>query len=110
MAANLELPANGLCCNRRKYYFRCRRSVCDGADLVLKGRHLLDILIMVPWALPGTVVAVNLIAAFSRRKHFQFQSSVDRYVLDIAVSLFHSPFATCLPLNIGVFNADGPVN
>lgn len=32
----------------------------------------MDILIMVPWALPGTVVAVNLIAAFSEPNVFSF--------------------------------------
>jgi iron(III) transport system permease protein len=30
------------------------------------GRKLLDILIMIPWALPGTVVAMNLIIAFNK--------------------------------------------
>ncbi|MGN7469893.1 ABC transporter permease [Brevibacillus sp. SAFN-007a] len=33
--------------------------------LPFRGKTLLDVLIMLPWALPGTVVAVNLIAAFS---------------------------------------------
>jgi len=37
-----------------------------------KGKNLLDILIMIPWALPGTVVAVNLIAAFSEPSVFSF--------------------------------------
>ncbi|GAA0486096.1 iron ABC transporter permease [Salinibacillus aidingensis] len=37
-----------------------------------KGKALMDILIMVPWALPGTVVAVNLIAAFSEESIFSF--------------------------------------
>lgn len=35
-----------------------------------KGKMLMDILIMVPWALPGTVVAVNLISAFSNGNVF----------------------------------------
>lgn len=40
--------------------------------LNFKGKTLMDILIMVPWALPGTVVAVNLIAAFSEPTAFSF--------------------------------------
>ena len=35
--------------------------------LNFKGKTLLDVLIMLPWALPGTVVAINLISAFSDR-------------------------------------------
>jgi len=31
------------------------------------GRSLVDALVMIPWALPGTVVAMNLIFAFNRR-------------------------------------------
>nr|WP_255585308.1 iron ABC transporter permease [Virgibacillus sp. NKC19-3] len=37
-----------------------------------KGKSFMDILIMVPWALPGTVVAVNLISAFSDPSVFSF--------------------------------------
>lgn len=37
-----------------------------------KGKMFMDILIMVPWALPGTVVAVNLISAFSEGNVFSF--------------------------------------
>lgn len=40
--------------------------------LNFKGKYLMDILIMVPWALPGTVVAVNLISAFSQPSVFSF--------------------------------------
>lgn len=35
-----------------------------------KGRGLLDLAVMLPWALPGTVVAVNLISAFSQGNAF----------------------------------------
>lgn len=31
-----------------------------------KGKMLIDVLIMLPWALPGTVVGVNLISAFNK--------------------------------------------
>jgi len=37
-----------------------------------KGKAFMDILIMVPWALPGTVVAVNMISAFSEPNVFSF--------------------------------------
>lgn len=40
--------------------------------LKFRGKTLLDVLIMLPWALPGTVVAVNLIAAFSEPTVFSF--------------------------------------
>ncbi|MDF2682491.1 MAG: iron transporter permease [Brevibacillus sp.] len=40
--------------------------------LKFRGKTLLDVLIMLPWALPGTVVAVNLIAAFSQPTAFSF--------------------------------------
>ncbi|CAM3244848.1 ABC transporter permease [Stackebrandtia soli] len=36
------------------------------------GRGLLDLAVMLPWALPGTVVAVNLISAFSQANVFSF--------------------------------------
>ncbi|GAA4716459.1 ABC transporter permease [Brevibacillus fulvus] len=41
--------------------------------LPFRGKTLLDVLIMVPWALPGTVVAINLITAFSEPTIFSFQ-------------------------------------
>ncbi|MGG1658475.1 ABC transporter permease [Brevibacillus sp. NRS-1366] len=40
--------------------------------LKFRGKTLMDVLIMLPWALPGTVVAVNLIAAFSQPTAFSF--------------------------------------
>lgn len=36
------------------------------------GRGAIDVAIMLPWALPGTVVAVNLISAFSTANVFSF--------------------------------------
>lgn len=38
----------------------------------LRGGRALDVLVMLPWALPGTVVAVNLVSAFSRPNVFSF--------------------------------------
>jgi iron(III) transport system permease protein len=40
--------------------------------LTFRGKTLLDVLIMLPWALPGTVVAINLISAFSEPTIFSF--------------------------------------
>lgn len=37
-----------------------------------RGSALIDLAVMLPWALPGTVVAVNLISAFSEGNAFSF--------------------------------------
>ena len=63
MAAYLELHSNGCHCNTGQYHLWCRGRYAM-VRLNFKGKTLLDILIMVPWALPGTVVAVNLILCF----------------------------------------------
>ncbi|MFJ7936684.1 ABC transporter permease [Sporosarcina sp. NPDC096371] len=58
-----------------------------------KGKALLDILIMVPWALPGTVVAVNLIAAFSQPSVFSFNQVLigTFWILPLAYFVRHLP-------------------
>ncbi|WP_010676535.1 ABC transporter permease [Bacillus timonensis] len=58
-----------------------------------KGKALLDILIMVPWALPGTVVAVNLIAAFSEPTVFSFNQVLigTFWILPLAYFVRHLP-------------------
>lgn len=38
------------------------------------GKNLLDILVMIPWALPATVVGMNLILAFNEKSIFSFGS------------------------------------
>ncbi|MGV9763813.1 ABC transporter permease [Micromonospora tulbaghiae] len=40
--------------------------------LTFVGRGLLDVAVMIAWALPGTVVAINLISAFSTGNAFSF--------------------------------------
>lgn len=35
-----------------------------------RGKLLLDVMVMLPWALPGTVVAINMITAFSKPNPF----------------------------------------
>jgi iron(III) transport system permease protein len=37
-----------------------------------RGKGILDIAIMLPWALPGTVVAINLVTAFAKPSVFTF--------------------------------------
>ena len=61
--------------------------------LNFKGKTLLDILIMVPWALPGTVVAVNLIAAFSEENIFAFNQVLigTFWILPLAYFIRHLP-------------------
>ncbi|MFO1444356.1 iron ABC transporter permease [Bacillus sp. Bva_UNVM-123] len=58
-----------------------------------KGKALLDILIMIPWALPGTVVAVNLIAAFSEPTVFSFNQVLigTFWILPLAYFVRHLP-------------------
>ena len=61
--------------------------------LSFKGKALLDVLIMIPWALPGTVVAVNLIAAFSTENVFAFNQVLigTFWILPLAYFVRHLP-------------------
>lgn len=61
--------------------------------LNFKGKTLLDILITIPWALPGTVVAVNLIAAFSTESVFTFNQVLigSFWILPLAYFIRHLP-------------------
>ena len=61
--------------------------------LSFKGKALLDVLIMIPWALPGTVVAVNLIAAFSTESVFAFNQVLigTFWILPLAYFVRHLP-------------------
>lgn len=61
--------------------------------LNFKGKTLLDLLIMIPWALPGTVVAVNLIAAFSTESVFTFDQVLigTFWILPLAYFIRHLP-------------------
>ncbi|MVP00528.1 ABC transporter permease subunit [Paenibacillus sp. N10] len=58
-----------------------------------KGKTMLDILIMLPWALPGTVVAVNLITAFSEPNVFSFNQVLigSFWILPLAYFVRHLP-------------------
>ncbi len=61
--------------------------------LKFKGKFLLDLLIMLPWALPGTVVAVNLISAFSEPSVFSFNQVLigTFWILPMAYFVRHLP-------------------
>ncbi|MCU6793697.1 MULTISPECIES: iron ABC transporter permease [Paenibacillus] len=58
-----------------------------------KGKSLLDVLIMLPWALPGTVVGVNLITAFSEPTIFSFNQVLigSFWMLPLAYFVRHLP-------------------
>ncbi|USG66974.1 iron ABC transporter permease [Brevibacillus ruminantium] len=58
-----------------------------------RGKTLLDVLIMLPWALPGTVVAVNLIAAFSEPTVFSFNQVLigTFWIIPLAYFVRHLP-------------------
>ena len=58
-----------------------------------RGRRILDALVMVPWALPGTVVAINLIVAFSKGTPFSFGQVLigSFWLLPIAYFIRHLP-------------------
>ncbi|MCR8643505.1 iron ABC transporter permease [Paenibacillus sp. N1-5-1-14] len=61
--------------------------------LNFKGKFLLETLIMIPWALPGTVVAVNLIAAFNTPSAFSFGQVLvgTVWIIPIAYFVRHLP-------------------
>lgn len=61
--------------------------------LKFRGKTLLDVLIMLPWALPGTVVAINLIAAFSEPTLFSFQQVLigTFWIIPLAYFVRHLP-------------------
>lgn len=61
--------------------------------LKFKGKTLMDVLIMLPWALPGTVVAINLISAFSQPTVFSFGQVLigTFWILPLAYFVRHLP-------------------
>jgi len=61
--------------------------------LPIRGKTLLDVLIMLPWALPGTVVAINLIAAFSQPNPFSFGQVLigSFWIIPLAYFVRHLP-------------------
>ncbi len=64
-----------------------------GAAYVLKGRgqrrkSITDLLVMLPWALPGTVIAVNLIVTFSHPTPLAFGMSLANSVWLLPMAYF----------------------
>lgn len=61
--------------------------------LPIRGKTLLDVLIMLPWALPGTVVAINLIAAFSQPNVFSLGQVLigSFWIIPLAYFVRHLP-------------------
>lgn len=61
--------------------------------LHFRGKALMDTLIMLPWALPGTVVAVNLIAAFSEPNVFSLNQVLigTFWIIPLAYFVRHLP-------------------
>ncbi|RNB87318.1 iron ABC transporter permease [Brevibacillus fluminis] len=61
--------------------------------LRFRGKTLMDALIMLPWALPGTVVAINLIAAFNQPTVFSFGQVLigTFWILPLAYFVRHLP-------------------
>ena len=49
-----------------------------------KFHGLLKVLLMLPWTMPASVVAINLINAFSKESHFRLRRVADRRVLHCA--------------------------
>jgi iron(III) transport system permease protein len=83
------------------------------ARLNFKGKTLMDTLIMIPWALPGIVVAVNLIAAFSEPTVFSFNQVLigTFWILPLAYFVrqlplvFRSTFASLMQMDKSVEEA-----
>ncbi|MBI4553915.1 MAG: iron ABC transporter permease [Candidatus Latescibacteria bacterium] len=59
----------------------------------IRGRRTLDALVMIPWALPGTVVALNLIVSFSQATPFSLGQVLvgTVWLLPIAYGIRHLP-------------------
>ncbi len=67
----------------------------------LRGTTLLRILTALPFAIPGTVIAVNLILTFNEALTSVCRSGARRHVLDFAAGLFHTKHPTHRTRNHG---------
>ncbi|MFC4766240.1 ABC transporter permease [Effusibacillus consociatus] len=63
------------------------------ARMKFRGKSLMDVMIMLPWALPGTVVGINLIAAFNQPSVFSFNQVLvgTFWILPLAYFVRHLP-------------------
>jgi iron(III) transport system permease protein len=59
----------------------------------IRGKTLIDTLVMVPWALPGSVIAINLILAFNKATPFSFNAILvgTFWILPLAYFVRHLP-------------------
>ena len=83
------------------------------ARMQFRGKTVLDIAIMLPWALPGTVVAINLITAFANPSPFAlgqvlvgtFAIVPLAYFVRFSPIVFRSTAASLAQLDIGIEEA-----
>jgi iron(III) transport system permease protein len=83
------------------------------ARLQFRGKTVMDIAIMLPWALPGTVVAINLITAFANPSVFAFGRVLVgtfaivplAYLVRFSPLVFRSTAASLSQLDVGVEEA-----
>lgn len=83
------------------------------ARLTFRGKSLMDAMIMLPWALPGTVVAINLIAAFNQPSLFSLNEVLvgTYWILPLAYFVrnlplvFRSSLATLIQMDHSVEEA-----
>jgi ABC-type molybdate transport system permease subunit len=83
------------------------------ARMRFRGKTAMDIAIMLPWALPGTVVAINLITAFANPSVFAFGRVLVgtfaivplSYVVRFSPLVFRSTAASLAQLDVGIEEA-----
>jgi iron(III) transport system permease protein len=83
------------------------------ARMRFRGRTVMDIAVMLPWALPGTVVAMNLISAFANPSVFGFGKVLVgtfaivplAYFVRFSPLVFRSTAASVAQLDIGIEEA-----
>ena len=72
------------------------------------GKALLDVMVMLPWALPGTVIGVNIVTAFDSPTPVQPGPGTDRFPLDPPGGLLRPVPAARVPLRQRLAGPDRP--
>jgi iron(III) transport system permease protein len=83
------------------------------ARMQFRGKTVMDIAVMLPWALPGTVVAINLITAFANPSPFAFGRVLVgtfaivplAYFVRFSPLVFRSTAASLAQLDVGIEEA-----
>jgi iron(III) transport system permease protein len=83
------------------------------ARMRFRGRTIMDVAVMLPWALPGTVVAINLITAFANPSPFAlggvlvgtFAIVPLAYFVRFSPLVFRSTTASLAQLDVGIEEA-----